>query len=67
MQIVYGVENTEIGTENILILTYQTIKVGFLMIHANKKLLKRYRKNSRQIKFCFGWIYLDTLLISRNL
>ena len=50
MQIVYGVENTEMGIENILILTFQTIKVGFLMIHANKKLLKGFRKNSRQIE-----------------
>ena len=45
MQIVYGVENTEMGIENILILTFQTIKVGFLMIHANKKLLKNVGKN----------------------
>ena len=59
MQIVYGVENTEMGIENILILTFQTIKVGFLMIHANKKLLKRFRKNSRQIEVSlagFVWI-----------
>ena len=56
MQIVYGVENTGRGIENILILTYQTIKVGFLMIHANKKLLKDLGKIL--VKSKFHWLDL---------
>ena len=61
MQIVYGVENTEIGTENILILTYQTIKVGFLMIHANKTVKKVLGKIF--VKSSFHWLELLMFII----